>query len=303
MAGTFDNAVSFVELQLGSLAANGSVTATTTANADVNQQATYTFPYDVEIVSVAVSAQTPAGGTVVATTGVAFNLTTATTAATMTAAPNLLWSATGTANTSTITSIRVDQGVVSVYCTTATASLATGIAGGDLTGKEFTITGIAEVGTSTLSAGLLAAINGPQVVTSPIYGNGGLANTTGTAIIGFTFGPLKQAAFYNNSNGFWNFTVPSVQATGVATLTEQPFLTTGVTTNRTYLSDNGFSPDLTKTYTRPDGTVTQVSRGFIPAGIPITAIWNTFDTSNWLARGVAITAASNVTMNLAVKKA
>jgi hypothetical protein len=302
MAGTFDNAVSFVELSLPS-----TITGAGTLGYTAATSAAYVFPYDIEIVSAAISGQVAgnAPATVFATTGVVVNLTTATAVgAVMTAPANLLWSTTGTAQSSAITSIRVDQGVVTVYCTTATASLATGLASADLVGKEITLSGIAEVGTSVLTAGLIAALNGPQVVTSNVLGNGGLANTTGTAIIGFTFGPLKQAAFYNTSNGFWNFTIPSVQATGLAVVTEQPymFLATGTTAPSAVFSDLGFSPDLTKNYTRPDGSITQVSRGFVPAGTPITPVVKFVDNT-WANVGVQTTAMASLNINLAVKKA
>lgn len=302
MAGTFDNAISFVEMPIGALTNVGTLGYVAATSASL------VFPYDVEIVSAAIAGQVQGGtpATVSATTAVVANLTTGTTAAAMTAAANLLWSTTATSNASAITSIRIDQGVVTVFCTTATASLAAGLSSNDLVGKEITISGLTEVGTSTLSAGLLAAINGPQVVTSNVYGNGGLAlnNTTTQTLIGFTFGPLKQAAFYNNTSGFWNFTVPSVQATGAATLTEHPYmnLVAAAATPSAVYSDVAGAPDLTKSYTRPDGTVTLVSRGFVPAGTPVTPVIKLVDSS-WNNVGAQTTAVVNVTMNLAVKKA
>jgi hypothetical protein len=269
MAGTFDNAISFVEIPIGTLTVN------TTAATVVTSQA-FTFPQDIEIVGASARGVT---GATAAAHNVLLNLYNGATSTT----DNLMWTATST--TTSASRIRVDQGVVTV--TTAAAH-------GLTAGQTVKISGVTADTNNVLSAAFLAIINDFQVVTS--------APTTTT----FTFGPLKQAAFYDNVTGFWKFTLAPVTPAsgGAVTLWEQPILTSG-TSNSVSITGAAYSPDkiVQRGYYGDQTTPKYASLGFIPAGNIVTPTYFTADTS--FAASAVVTAATlvTVTMNLAVKKA
>ena len=268
MAGSFDQSISFVEIPIGTLTVN------TTAATVVNTQA-FTFPQDIEIVGASVRGL--AGGTAAAH-NVLFNLYNG---ATSTSA-NLMWTATST--TTSASTIRIDQGVVTV--TTAAAH-------GLSAGQTVKISGVTADTNNVLTATVLAAINDLQVVTS--------APTTTT----FTFGPLKQAAFYDGVTGFWKFTIAPVTPAsgGAVTLWEQPILTSG-TTNSAVLTGAGYGPDkFVQRGTYGDQvTPKYVSLGYVPANTVVTPTYFTADTSFAAAAVATAATLTTVTMNLAVKK-
>lgn len=269
MAGTFDNAISFVEIPIGTLTVNTNVATVVTSQA-------FTFPQDIEIVGASVRGLS---GATAATHNVLFNLYNGATSTT----DNLMWSTTST--TTSASKIRIDQGVVTV--TTAAAH-------GLSAGQTVKIAGVTADTNNVLTAVVLAAINDVQVVTS--------VPTTTT----FTFGPLKQAAFYDGTTGFWKFTIAPVTPAsgGSVTLWEQPIVASVTGANSASVTGVAYSPDkiVQRGFYGDQVTPRYASLGYVPAGNVVTPYYITVD-SNYAAAAVATAATlTTVTMNLAVKK-
>lgn len=270
MAGNFDAGISYIEVPLGALTAN-------TTAATILDSAAFVLPFDAEIVGAGISGVT---GTAAAAHIAQVNLYNGSRGT----AANLVW--TYATTVSTVSSIRVDQGVVTV--TTASAhNLSVGqdivwsTANADTTGK--------------LSAGLLAELNKVQTVTS--------VPTTTT----FTFGPLKQAAFYDNTNGFWKFTIAPVVPTtlGKFYTNEAPALTSGTSTSA-FVSDTSLSADGSRTIVSGQDTAGKDvyrSTAVVAAGTVLYPEYKTCSATDLSASAVGATASlTNVTLQLAVKK-
>jgi len=269
MAGSFDAAISYIEVPIASPGTTD-ISAITTITASQ-----FTLPFDAEIVGASVTAITGTGSVPQV---LEFNLCNGTTASPM-------WTAATTV--STVSTIRVDQGVVTVTCAAATNLSA---------GQEITFTTANADTTGKLSAALLTAINKNQVVTS--------VSADGKS---FTFGPLPQAAFYDTATGFWKFTIAPVTPTtlGKLQLAEAPALTIGTTSNA-YVADLAGRPDKTYKYGQNlQGVDLYPSAAIVPAG---TVIIPTYQTKSVAAlSGTAYNSAGNapvnITLQVAVRKA
>jgi len=279
MAGNFDSSVSFIEVPL--VTAGNANAITTASAAQTLTTSAFTLPFDVEIVGI--SARGTGGAAATNGAGVlAINLYNGSTSDETT----LMWSTTGTANSRTVSSIRIDQGVVTV-----TASGAHGY----VAGQEVTISGVTADTAGVLTANILAGINGAQTVTS-------VPSTTT-----FTFGPLKQAALYDGTTGFWKFTVPSVApAAGNCLLTEQ-LLVSWTAANSLAIGDTAGAPDRTvqNGYYGDQVTPKYQSRGFVPAGNVVTP-WVKLLTTAYADNSAALTSTqqpSQVVLQIAVRKA